>query len=483
MSKYYLNDSGLDNLLQNLSTQIKSHTTGQIQRNQQGEVINPNNFATVSAVDGEIKNLLNGFIQSSDETVKIQQDFSDPSQPSVDLSIEVNIEDSDKNDNNQPYLTVDSKGIKFAGLNNTLDEYSKVTSAALNDLNDRIEDLVLDNPNGTETTNAPSVRYVQEAISAIDFNTHVDDTTIKVNSNDKLYVNSLSVDKLTDGTTNKVFTSTEKTKLAGIAQGAEVNVQSDWAETNTSSNSYIKNKPTIATTVTQNDTKAVSGGAVYSELTTVKGYTVNTKAISTNPVLDTSDIVVNSNFTEQNLTNSIEAGDTITEALEKIESNIVDNEEVVASALNDLEVTKADKDELVNYKDVTYTTTLEAVAIALQDSFEGRTVITPMGQFTLYDKENLKVIDFYGNIYTIDLDASPITLVKDSDNTIHQNTLITDEQSISTYTIDDGVIITITSTLHGTTNESFVVYSGYFYSLSTGTKYQFNGTNQLVPVS
>jgi len=34
MSKYYLNDSGLDNLLQNLSTQIKSHTTGQIQRNQ-----------------------------------------------------------------------------------------------------------------------------------------------------------------------------------------------------------------------------------------------------------------------------------------------------------------------------------------------------------------------------------------------------------------------------------------------------------------
>lgn len=385
MSKYYLNDSGLDNLLQNLSTQIKSHTTGQIQRNQQGEVINPNNFATVSAVDGEIKNSLNGFIQSSDETVKIQQDFSDPSQPSVDLSIEVNIEDSDKNDNNQPYLTVDSNGIKFSGLNNTLNEYSRVTSAALNDLNDRIEDLVLDNPVGTETTNAPSVRYVKDAISAIDFN--------------------------------------------------------------------------------------------------IKGYTVNTKAISTNPVLDTSDIAVNSNFTEQNLTNSIEAGDTITEALEKIESNIIDNEEVTASALNDLEVTKADKDELVNYKDVTYTTTLEAVAIALQDSFKGRTVITPMGQFTLYNKENLKVIDFYGNIYTIDLDASPITLVRDSDNTIHQNTLITDEQSISTYTIDDGVIITITSTLHGTTNESFVVYSGYFYSLSTGTKYQFNSENKLVSVS
>ena len=37
----------------------------------------------------------------------------------------------------------------------------------------------------------------------------------------------------------------DKTKLDGIASGAEVNVQSDWNETDTSSDAYIANKPTI----------------------------------------------------------------------------------------------------------------------------------------------------------------------------------------------------------------------------------------------
>lgn len=41
------------------------------------------------------------------------------------------------------------------------------------------------------------------------------------------------------------YTTTEKNKLAGIATGAEVNVQSDWDETDTSSDAYILNKPTI----------------------------------------------------------------------------------------------------------------------------------------------------------------------------------------------------------------------------------------------
>ena len=57
--------------------------------------------------------------------------------------------------------------------------------------------------------------------------------------------NKLSADLVEDGTTNKVYTATEKTKLSGIASGAEVNVQSDWNVTNTSSDAYILNKPTI----------------------------------------------------------------------------------------------------------------------------------------------------------------------------------------------------------------------------------------------
>lgn len=44
---------------------------------------------------------------------------------------------------------------------------------------------------------------------------------------------------------NKFMTSAEKTKLAGIATGAEVNVQSDWNQTNNAADDFIKNKPTI----------------------------------------------------------------------------------------------------------------------------------------------------------------------------------------------------------------------------------------------
>ena len=44
-----------------------------------------------------------------------------------------------------------------------------------------------------------------------------------------------------------LMSASDKAKLDGIAAGAEVNVQSDWTETNTSSDAYIKNKPTNAT--------------------------------------------------------------------------------------------------------------------------------------------------------------------------------------------------------------------------------------------
>lgn len=45
--------------------------------------------------------------------------------------------------------------------------------------------------------------------------------------------------------TDNNFTTSEKTKLAGIQAGAEQNVQSDWNQTDTSADDFIKNKPTI----------------------------------------------------------------------------------------------------------------------------------------------------------------------------------------------------------------------------------------------
>lgn len=68
------------------------------------------------------------------------------------------------------------------------------------------------------------------------------------NKQDKITsTNKLNADLLEDGTTNKVFTATEKSKLANIEAGAEANVQSDWTQSDNTADDFIKNKPTIPT--------------------------------------------------------------------------------------------------------------------------------------------------------------------------------------------------------------------------------------------
>ena len=53
------------------------------------------------------------------------------------------------------------------------------------------------------------------------------------------------VDKVSGkGLSTNDYTTAEKNKLSGIASGAEVNVQPDWNTTDTTSDAYIKNKPT-----------------------------------------------------------------------------------------------------------------------------------------------------------------------------------------------------------------------------------------------
>lgn len=63
------------------------------------------------------------------------------------------------------------------------------------------------------------------------------------------------------------FTDALKTKLDGIATGAEVNVQVDWNEADSSSDAYIKNKPTIPSGVEKTTTTPKMDGtaAVGSE--------------------------------------------------------------------------------------------------------------------------------------------------------------------------------------------------------------------------
>lgn len=70
------------------------------------------------------------------------------------------------------------------------------------------------------------------------------------------------------GLSTNDYTAAEKTKLAGIAEGAEVNVQSNWTQTTTTADDYIKNKPTLGTAAAKNATDTYN--ATGTDVTTGK---------------------------------------------------------------------------------------------------------------------------------------------------------------------------------------------------------------------
>lgn len=77
------------------------------------------------------------------------------------------------------------------------------------------------------------------------------------------------VDKVTGkGLSTNDYTTAEKSKLSGIEAGAEVNVKANWAQTDSSSDEYIRNKPTIpsasSATPLANGTAAAGSSADYS---------------------------------------------------------------------------------------------------------------------------------------------------------------------------------------------------------------------------
>lgn len=107
--------------------------------------------------------------------------------------------------------------------------------------------------------------------------------------------------------TDNNYTAGEKSKLSGIAAGAEVNVQSDWNVTSSSSDAYIKNKPTIPTKVSQlsNDSGYITGytetdpvfsSSAAADITSTDITNWNSKADTSDIPTVTSDLTNDSNF-------------------------------------------------------------------------------------------------------------------------------------------------------------------------------------------
>ena len=90
-----------------------------------------------------------------------------------------------------------------------------------------------------------------------------------------------------------VMTPADKAKLNGIESGAEVNVQSNWAETNQASDSYIANKPDLSVYATKVSNAVENDIAVFDSTGGIK----DTGVSSVNLVHDASYVHTDENFT------------------------------------------------------------------------------------------------------------------------------------------------------------------------------------------
>ena len=111
--------------------------------------------------------------------------------------------------------------------------------------------------NGVDTIDAKDVNDLAAAIT--DNERQIAENERQIAENERQIAEneikmSQKVDKITGkGLSANDYTTAEKNKLAGIASGAEVNIQSDWNITNSNSDAYIKNKPSVYTKDEIND--------------------------------------------------------------------------------------------------------------------------------------------------------------------------------------------------------------------------------------
>ena len=139
--------------------------------------------------------------------------------------------------------TTNAVVVTVAGVNFYLGHYRNVLRLAASDIGDYTGSLVM-SENDVEAfarkSNAAVVplNKLPQAVRDATRGTGI----TRVETDDTLNGDGVVGDVL--GVTTPL-TPAEKTKLAGIAAGAEANVQSDWDQTDTTADDFIKNKPAI----------------------------------------------------------------------------------------------------------------------------------------------------------------------------------------------------------------------------------------------
>lgn len=129
----------------------------------------------------------------------------------------------------------------YTDLSNTPNLAAVATSGSYNDLSNK--PTIPTVPTNVSAFNNDAGYLVENDVATLR-------TTVSGHTTSIGNLQDSKVDKVEGkGLSTNDYTTSDKNKLAGIAAGAEVNVQSDWNQTNTSADDYIKNKPSIPTKV------------------------------------------------------------------------------------------------------------------------------------------------------------------------------------------------------------------------------------------
>ena len=168
------------------------------------------------------------------------------------LIVEIHALHSDDQDLSGLVVKVAGKGLSTEDF--TTDDKNKLGGIASGaEVNVQADWNEADSSQDDFIKNKPVIPTVPTALSSF-----TDDSTHRlVTDSDKSNWNG-KVDKVTgEGLSTNDYTTADKNKLAGIASGAEVNVQADWNAI--SGESFIHNKPTIPAAQIQSDWNAGSG--------------------------------------------------------------------------------------------------------------------------------------------------------------------------------------------------------------------------------
>ncbi len=137
---------------------------------------------------------------------------------------------------------------------------------------------------------------------------------------------------ITDNSAKNSYPSADATKLAGIAVGAEVNVQSNWNETDTNSDAFIQNKPTIPSAAPVDSVNGATGTVVLttaniSEVTNLY-YTEARVSANSSVAANTSKVGITTQQASDITTNNSKVGITTQQA-----SDITTNNSKVSMVL------------------------------------------------------------------------------------------------------------------------------------------------------